>query len=475
MKFARKKIRLQASDDAFAPPPRPDSGWPLLWWRFNRFLERHLPRDLYRRALLIVVLPVLLLMLVIIGIVLERHWEEVTKRLSKSFGRDVGLVIRLYDNGPKTPQALKRLERMVEETLDIGFSIERGSLPPIKPHPWYSILHYRLAKYMVRFAPGRPFWIDASQPDRVDVRILVDQDLVFHFRPPRDRVYASSTPLLLLWIVIAAAILIGVAILFLRKQIEPIIDLAQAMQDFGKGRAVASTRVRGALEVRTAWKSFLVMKERIERHLEQRAAMLAGISHDLRTILTRFRLELSLLDGDREHIEALKHDVDEMQHMLQGYMDFVRGAEAEPATEQDLCELLEEALRRMPASGHDIRLHCQDRRLRLSVRPGALKRALLNVLENAVRHARKRIDVRVEKGANHIRIIIDDDGPGIAPEYRKDAFRPFTRLDNARNQDNAGTGLGLAIVRDIVHTHGGEVELADSPHGGLRVIITLPA
>ncbi len=471
----KRKGALPAAEEAFAPPPRPTGGWPLLWWRFNRFLERHLPRDLYRRTLLIVVLPVLLLMLVIIGIVLERHWENVTKRLSKSFGREVGLLVHLYDTGPKTPQALHQLERMANSILDIGLSVEHGTLPPIKPRPWFSILHYRLAKYMARFVPGRPFWINASQPGYVDVRVLVDDDLVFRFRPEWDRVYASSTPLLLLWIFVSSAILIGIAVLFLRKQISPIVDLARAMQDFGKGREVPNIRPRGALEVRSAWLAFLAMKKRIERHLEQRAAMLAGISHDLRTILTRFRLELSLLDGDPRHIAAMKRDVDEMQHMLQGYMDFVRGAETELAVEYDLCALLDEVSRRVRGRGPEITLQCPGHALLLSVRPGALRRAVLNVLENALRHARSRVSVRLEEEGSFARIIVDDDGPGIPPESRETAFRPFTRLDSARNQDHAGTGLGLTIVRDIIHAHGGRVELGDSPLGGLRVVITLPA
>ena len=467
--------RPAADGDVLPPPPRPRGGWPLLWWRFNRFLERHLPQELFRRALLIVVLPMLLLQVVITAIILDRHWEEVTKRLSKSFGREVGLLVRLYDQGPKTRQALQELEHLANEVLDISFSIEHGTLPPVRPRPWYSILHYRLAKYMARFVPGRPFWINASLPDEVDVRILVDDNLVFRFRPERDRVYASSTWLLLLWMITASAILLAIAIIFLRKQIAPIVDLARAMQEFGKGRDVSRLRPRGALEVRQAWQSFLAMKERIERHLEQRAAMLAGISHDLRTILTRFRLELSLLQGDPEHIAALKRDVDEMQRMLQGYMDFVRGAETEPVAEHDLCALAREVHQRLQGEGPRLRLVCPARPVRLKVRAGALKRAMLNVVENALHHARAHVVLRLEKHDHQARIIVDDDGPGIPPEQREAAFRPFTRLDIARNQDHPGTGLGLAIVRDIVHAHGGRVELGESPLGGLRLIITLPS
>ena len=455
-------------------PPPPPGGWPLLWWRFNRFLERHLPEDLYRRALLIVVVPVVILMLVITGMLLDRHWEEVTKRLSKSFGREIGLIVQLYEHSPKTPEALKELQQMVESTLEMGFSIEHGPLPPVRPRPWFSILHYRLSKYVARFAPGRPFWVDTSDPQYVDVRILMDDNLVFRFRTPKDRVYASSTYLLLSWLAVASLLVIAVAIAFLRKQIAPIIDLAEAMQAFGKGRADVALRVRGAREVRAATEAFLAMKQRIERHVEQRTAMLTGISHDLRTILTRFRLELSLLDADPEHLAALKRDVDEMQHMLNDYMEFMRGAEGEPARETDLCALLQEVMDGLKPGSKTLELPCPEEAVLVQARPHALKRALRNVLENALRHAATRVRVETHPEAECIRLFIDDDGPGIPPDERERVFRPFVRLDDARNLDAAGTGLGLSIARDIVHGHGGRMRLAESPLGGLRVEIMLP-
>ena len=463
--------------NARAPyPPRPPGGWPLLWWHFNRFLERHLPEDLYRRALLIVVVPVIILMLVITGMLLDRHWEEVTKRLSKSFGRDIGLIVQLYERSPKTPQALNELQQLVESSLRLGFSIERGELPPLHRRPWFSILHYRLSKYVARFAPGKPFWLDTSDPNYVDVRILVDDGLVFRFRTEKDRVYASSTYLLLLWLAVASLVVLAVAIAFLRKQIAPIIDLAEAMQAFGKGRTDVNPRVRGAREVRAATEAFLAMKQRIERHVEQRTAMLTGISHDLRTILTRFRLELSLLDADPEHLAALKRDVDEMQHMLNDYMEFMRGADGEPARETDICALLREIMNGLKPGEKLLKLSCpaQDAGARMQARPRALKRALLNVLENALRHATSKVQIKVQPEAARLRLFIDDDGPGIPPDQRERVFRPFVRLDDARNLDAAGTGLGLSIARDIVHGHGGHMRLSESPLGGLRVEIVLP-
>ncbi len=454
---------------------RPRGGWRLLWWRFNRFLERHLPEDLYRRTLLIVVLPILLLLLVIIGILLDRHWEEVTKRLSKDFSRQVALVVRLYDAGPKTPQALQRLQETVRDSLDIGFSIDAPPLPPLKPRPWYSILHYRLSKYVSRFVPGRPFWIDASSGNHVEVRILADERHVLRFRISKDRVYATSTPYLLLWMSVAAAIVLALALAFLRKQISPILDLAAAMRAFGKGQSPPPLPLRGAREVKQATEAFIAMQQRLQRHVEQRTTMLAGISHDMRTILTRFRLELSLLDADAQHIASLKQDVDEMQRMLQGYVDFARGAEGEPVREVDLCALLCDLRAELQTHGKQMQLTCPASLAPVHLRPGALRRAVRNVLANALRHARAEVHLSAKREGEHLRIIVDDDGPGIPPQERERVFRPFVRLDEARNLDAAGTGLGLAIARDLVLSHGGRIELADSPLGGLRVIISLPA
>ncbi len=468
---------MKQDTPALTPPPMPQRFLPRLKWRFNRFLERHLPEDLYRRTLLIVVLPIMVLLLVITGVLLDRHWEEVTKRLSKEFGREVGLIVQFYDRSPKTPETLDAIRHMVRTTLDMDFSIEKPPLPPVRPRPWYSILHYRLAKYIRTYVPGRPFWVDASNPQYADVRIQVDGNTIFRFRPAQYRVYASSTPYLLLWLGIATVIVLFIALLFLRKQIAPVIELASAMQAFGKGHPTPPLHPRGAREVQAATRAFLAMQQRIERHVEQRTTMLAGISHDLRTILTRFRLQLSMLDADPQHIAALKRDVDEMQRMLQGYMDFVRGAEEEPARSIDICTLLkelQESLLKTGKADRHLHIRCEQQPLSATVRPGALRRALMNVLENALRHAGREVHLQARLQPDGLFIIIDDDGPGIPPAERDRVFRPFVRLDDARNQDTAGNGLGLAIARDLVLSHGGNITLKDSPLGGLRVEICLP-
>ncbi len=454
--------------DGHQPPRR------TLWWRFNRFLERHLPEDLYRRSMIIVIAPMLLLQTIMAGVFLERHWERVTKTLSKSLGREIGFIVALYDTGPKTAAALKRLEDMANDRLEISMKVEKGTLPPPMPKPRFSILHYRLSKYVNRYAPGKPFWLDTSGEDgRVDIRVQVDEGLIFRFTPPMSRAYASSTYIFLLWLAGATLILLLVAVIFLHKQIKPILRLAEAAQAFGKGRDVPDFEPRGAAEIRAASVAFLNMKRRIERHVEQRTAMLAGVSHDLRTILTRFKLELSMLDCDSGELEAMRQDVDEMQRMLEGYINFVRGYEGERTRLSDICELLESVREGLRHGGREVEVECAAG-LTAPVKRDALQRAVANLASNAVRHARARVRISAWRDECYLRIAIDDDGPGIPEGERERVFRPFVRLDDARNLDSGGTGLGLSIALDIVQNHGGDIELSDSPLGGLRAEMRIP-
>ncbi len=445
-----------------------------LWWRFNRFLERHLPSGLYSRSMLIVIVPMLVFQLIMTGIFLERHWEKVTKALSKSLGREIGLVVSLYDTGPKTPQALAELEKTVNEHLSIGLRIEKGSLPPPRPKPWFSILHYRLSKYVNKYVPGRPFWLDTiGQSGYVDIRIQVDKGLIFRFLTPQSRAYASSTGIFLTWMAGTSFVLLILAVIFLHKQIKPILRLAEAAQAFGKGRDIRDFEPRGAREVRDAAQAFLNMKRRIERHVEQRTTMLAGVSHDLRTILTRFRLELSMLDCDDEQLAAMRADVDEMQRMLEGYIAFVRDYEGEQSRQTDICELLDSVREGLRHAERHLRIACPGG-LAARVKPTALRRAIANLAANAVNHAASEIRITAWRDNEYLRISIEDDGPGIPPHMRDKVFRPFVRLDTARNQDTAGTGLGLAIALDIAHKHGGDIELSESALGGLRAEMRIP-
>jgi two-component system osmolarity sensor histidine kinase EnvZ len=287
----------------------------------------------------------------------------------------------------------------------------------------------------------------------------------------RSAAYASNSEIFLLWMVGTSSVLLIVAIAFLRNQIKPIVRLADAAESFGKGREVPNFRPRGAREVRRAAAAFIEMKTRIERAIEQRTAMLAGVSHDLRTVLTRFKLELALIDSNPE-VEAMKKDVDEMARMLEAYLAFARGDLGESAAPTDMADFLEELRLDAERHGHRTTVVFHGPPI-VTVRPAAFKRCLANLVSNAARYA-PSIAITGHRDHRYLTVTVDDDGPGIPSDMREDVFKPFLRLDDARNQDEGGTGLGLAIARDIARSHGGDITLGDSPLGGLRATVRVP-
>ena len=448
-------------------PERPGS-----YYRFNRFLERHLPAGLYRRSLIIVIAPIVLLQTIMAGVVLDRHWDNVTKVLARSLAREIGLVTDLYDRSAKTEAALAEIEAIANKRLQLGLEIGRGAaLPAPLPAPLFSLVDAKLTKYLER-ETGRPFWIDSSGQDgQVDIRVEVEKGLVFRILIDEERAYAASTKVLLMWMLVSSLVLLAIAVVFLRKQITPILDLAEAAQRFGMGRDTGDFQPRGAAEVRLAGEAFLDMKDRIERHVEQRTAMLAGVSHDLRTILTRFRLELEFL-GDGPKVKPLKEDVAEMQRMLEAYMAFVRGDGGESAEDVELAALIRLAAAAADRETGRVAVSVPEA-LSVKVKPNAFRRLLDNLIGNAVRYA-AHVSVAAVVTGGMLNLTVDDDGPGIPAAQRADAFRPFVRLDHARNLDEPGTGLGLAIALDIARAHGGDIRLEASPMGGLRAAVQIP-
>lgn len=441
-----------------------------LKWRFNRFLERHLPEGLYSRSLIIIVAPMVLLQSIVAFTFMERHWQKVTKRLSEAVSRDIAMLIDVYEIYPHSDN-YKSLIIMANDRLEMTLTITpNGELPPAKPKPFFSLLDKTLNKYLSREI-GRPFWIDTvGRSDFVDIRIKVDE-VIFQIIARRSNAYASNSEIFIFWMVGASLVLLTVAIIFLRNQIRPIQDLAEAARNFGMGRDVPDFQPRGAREVREASQSFINMRDRIERHVEQRTTMLAGVSHDLRTILTRFRLQLAVFDN-KEQADALEGDIDEMQHMLEDYLAFARGDSGEVAQLTDVRKLLEDIVDQANHNSENITLEI-DGPLDASVKPIAFKRLVSNLVNNACKNA-KNIMLSVSKSGGFLTIAVNDDGPGIAPEMWEDVFRPFFRLDDARNLDDAGTGLGLAIALDIARSHGGDIKLAKSQMGGLQAIISIP-
>jgi two-component system, OmpR family, osmolarity sensor histidine kinase EnvZ len=437
--------------------------------RASRFIKAILPKGLYARSLLIVIAPVVLLQSVIAYAFMERHWQTVTNRLSAAVASDIAALVDVYERFPQETDS-RRLVQIAENRLGLDVDILPSEpLPTIGPKPFFDILDTALSNE-IRLRVARPFWIDTvGRSNLVEIRIQLD-DAVMRVIARRSQTYASNAHIFLVWMVGTSLVLLGVAILFLRNQIKPILALADAAEDFGKGREV-EYRPRGATEVRRAGAAFMDMKRRIARQIDQRTTMLNGVSHDLRTVLTRFRLSLEMMEPGEE-LDDLKRDVDEMSRMLEAYLSFVRGDAGELAEPTDIRALLEEFKADAERQGHPTTLTLEGDP-NVTLRRDAFRRLLGNLVSNAARYG-DDIQITAVHDDRYLTVHVDDDGPGIPEVNREDVFRPFLRLDEARNQDHGSSGLGLAISRDIARSHGGEITLSDSALGGLRASVRLP-
>jgi two-component system osmolarity sensor histidine kinase EnvZ len=441
-----------------------------LYDRVSASVKGLMPKGLFARALLIIIAPMVLLQSVVAYMFMERHYNLVTQRLSAGVVQDIASLIEVYKVFPQDPNHTQ-LRRIAQEKLGLVVDfLPVSDLPPPGPKPFFSLVDQALSEE-VRNRIGRPFWVDTvGRSALLEVRIRLD-DAVMRVFAPRGAAYASNSHIFLGWMVGTSLVLITVAVLFLRNQIRPILRLADAAESFGKGRDVPDFRPRGAREVRRAAHAFLEMKRRVERTMEQRTAMLAGVSHDLRTILTRFKLELAMIP-DSPELEPMKKDVDEMAGMLEAYLSFARGDSGEQPAPTDMAAFLEELKTDTERDGHRSSVNFHGHPI-VTVRPAAFKRCLANLVSNAARHA-PSISITGHRDHRWLTVTVDDDGPGIASHLREEVFKPFLRLDDARNQDEGGTGLGLAIARDIARSHGGDIMLSDSPLGGLRATVRVP-
>ncbi len=443
-----------------------------LYNHFNRFLETYAPHGLYGRALAIMITPVVLLQLIMAGIIIERYWDNVTRVLARSLSNEIGLLIALYEKSDKSDAALENLEALAFGKLRMNLTHSRGAeVPHDLVTPFFSIFDSKITYYLSKES-NRKFWVNSRAANgQVEIRVEVEKGLVFIAKVDADRAHAVGTPLMLAFLVASTLSLLGIAIVFMRNQIRPILDLTRVAQALGKGREVAKFKPRGATEVRLAGEAFLDMKRRIARHVEQRTTMLAGVSHDLRTILTRFKLELAVL-GDNPKVKLLRDDVNEMQHMLEDYMAFVRGDGGEQVGTLFMPDAVHAVVNSFSRESESIEVSNLPQ-IYLQVKPNAFRRLLSNIIGNAVRYG-SQVKIWGETKDDRLWLYIDDNGPGIPEPLREDVFRPFVRLDEARNLDKSGTGLGLAIALDIAQAHGGDIYLEDGALGGLCVAIKIP-
>lgn len=438
---------------------------------FGQWMARFMPKRLYARALIIIIAPMVLLQSVIGYVFMERHWQMVTERLSTAVVSDISAIIDILETYPQTDH-YENITRIAQQRLGLNISIlPPDPLPAPGPKPFFAILDYFLSEEITRQI-NRPFWIDTvGDSDLVEIRIRLDNQVLRVFAM-RSQAYASNTGIFLIWMVGTALVLLAIAIFFLRNQIKPIQQLAAASESFGLGRPLPTDFYpRGADEVRRAGIAFIQMRERIERQIEQRTMMLSGVSHDLRTILTRFKLQLALAGGDFDAV-PLEQDITDMQNMLEGYLAFARGEGEENVDKLDLSILMQKLNEdaKLRQRGFAFSISGENT---INVRPRAFSRVVSNVITNAFRYA-KNVSTTITHKDGLLTIVVDDDGPGIPTNMREDVFKPFFRLDEARNQDASGTGLGLSIALDIARSHGGNITLADSSMGGLRVVIEVP-
>lgn len=442
----------------------PASLWP-------RFLKRRLPTSLWGRSLLIIVLPVLVMQVAVTWAFFDAHWQTVTARLSDGLAGDIAWAVESYADEP-TPANLAVIAERAQRSMSLSVQLYDGDTLPRETRRGAIGVVDRTLERALSTRLDQPFWFDTTRyPAFVDIRVQQPQG-VLRIIAPRERAVATQAHIFVLWLLIATVLLMGVAILFIRNQVRAIERLAEAAEAFGRGEPRERFKPSGAREVRAAAQAFLDMRDRIQRHIDQRTALLASVSHDLRTPLTRLRLELALAPPFKR-AEAMRGDMDEMEHMIDEYLAFARGEAGEAAQEVSIAELLARAGEDARRAGAEVEIAVPED-LTASLRPLAFKRALTNLAGNAAAHGEHvRLSAR-PLASGGLEVAVEDDGPGIPDEMYEEAFRPFSRLDASRNQNRKGVGLGLAIARDVARGHGGDITLERSDLGGLRALIRLP-
>jgi two-component system osmolarity sensor histidine kinase EnvZ len=432
-------------------------------------IKRYLPRGLFGRAILIIIVPLVVLRVVSGIIFYDRHWANVSRHRANALAGEVALVINLLREAPDTQQRAAVIQ-MVSHALDLRIDLNAGAILPNETFVPSSMLETQLSRSLDHLVQ-RPVIIDSeSEPSRV-VMLLQLPEGVLRISVNAERLISSTTKIFVLWMVGTSLVLFAVAALFMRNQVSPLRRLAAAAESFGKGHDSPMFKPSGATEVRQAAAAFMVMRDRLRRQIQQRTEMLAGVSHDLRTPLTRMKLQLAML-GDNPEIRELQEDVASMEGMIEGYLNFARGEGTEQRVPVRIGQLLETVVYEAGRNDIAVSLTVKEE-VELALAPNAFKRCLTNLVENAARYA-SDIDITATRNGSLLEITVDDNGPGIPEDQREDAFRPFYRIDESRNTETGGSGLGLTIARDIVLGHGGTLTLDDSPAGGLRARIRVP-
>lgn len=444
----------------------------------KQFIKRFLPRTLMARSLLILVTPLFLVQIITTFMFFDRHWQKMGDRLAFAVAGEIAMIAEQLENDDSNLRVQEIRKAAVDAlevsmtykggaNLDRVFEKNNGGLQEVSRENIISDTLVRAFKAQLK----RPYNIRVDRDEKwVEIQVQLKSGLLSVVIPER-RIFSSSGYIVLLWMVGSSIILLIIAIMFMRNQIRPIRRLAVAAERFGKGRDVPFFKVEGAHEVRQAAQAFVDMKARLGRQIQQRTAMLAGVSHDLRTPLTRMKLQVAMM-GDGQDIVGLKDDISDMERMIGAYLEFARGEGGETPVRTDIKEIIDQTASSMNREADWVKTDVPEG-MTLLLRPVAFQRCIGNLLGNALKYGKtawisaKRVDDTIE-------ICIDDDGPGLDPKHYEDVFKPFWRAESSRNAKTGGVGLGMPIVQDIVLAHGGQVWLDKSPRGGLRVVIDLP-
>lgn len=436
-----------------------------MWW-----IRRYLPRSLLGRALSILAAPIILVQVIAIWIFFDNHVDAVTRNAARSLAGEIGLALTLAETNSDAKERTAALE-LAERYLSIHLTWRPGGkLGPAVKHAGADTRAG--AELIVALQSlGARFQIDTESLPR-QIRVVVGGTSgVLEVVATRRKLGSTTNEIFVVWSIGSAVVTLGIAVIFMRNLVKPIRRLAEAADAFGKGRDVPDFKPSGAREVRQAAAAFLIMRERLQRQMQQRTEMLAGVSHDLRTPLARMKLELAML-GDKPEAKGLAADVAEMEQMVEEYLAFARGEGTEQAVPVNLPELLEDVVESAQRNGGNVTLKTKGA-MRVTIRPNGFRRCLTNLIANATRFG-SGVQLQAQRKPHFIEITVDDDGPGVPEDKREEVFRPFYRLDNERQQGTGSAGLGLTIARDVVRGHGGDIQLTESPLGGLRVLIRLP-
>ena len=445
--------------------------------KIDKFLTalRHklLPRTLFFRTMLLIFIPLIVVQIVSVVVFFDGSWSRMGRRLSENLVDEIAVIISLKDKG----MPVDELKKLANDIFQIDFQTyninqadkvkKKFRANPIVVAYLKEALENVFAKYKWSIL------LNEEQDNKKDLIIFIEKTHeVYQFSCSKKKIFSSSIFMFVVWMVATSILLFLVSVLFLRIQVRAIADLAQTAENFGKGIDDDGFKPYGSSEVRKAGVAFIKMKERILRQIMERTQMLAGISHDLRTPLTRMKLMLAMTPQSKDKQDFLT-DIDEMEKMLNGYLSFIKGEGDEIPTVVNMNKLVKDIVKRFALNKVKIKFLADSNNIQITAKAQALRRAITNIVANACRYG-KKIEVRNESDYKTIRVIVDDNGPGIPKEKREDVFRAFYRLENSRNKETGGIGLGLAITKDIITAHGGKIVLEDGPLGGLRVVIELP-